>query len=500
MCGIAGILSRTPIEPGRLSARVEAMIGAVRHRGPDDDGTWISEECGVALGFRRLAIIDTSALGHQPMVSQSGRYTVVFNGEVYNHRALRQDIEQRGARFRGHSDTEVMLACFEAYGIAASIRKFVGMFAIAVWDAEQHDLHLIRDRLGIKPLHIFWAPGFLAFGSELRALMALPEVPRSIDREAMVQYLRYLYVPAPRSILEGVRKLAPGHHQVIRDVTREPPPSEAFWSLLEVAEAGDRSRVMGTDQDVIEELDQLLSEAVALRLESDVPLGALLSGGIDSSTVVAMMQQASSRPVKTYSISFPGTEHDEGPMARAIAAHIGAEHRELAVDDRAALELVERLPSLNDEPFADPSQIPTLLVSRLARQEVTVALTGDGGDELFGGYNRYLSGPGMIAFASRMPGALRKPVGAAMGLLSEETWSRAYRASARVIPGVGGQRLPGEKVRKLGQPPPGRIGGGDVSHPPFSLAGPERAPRLAGGDRGSVLLRILPDAGPAKLP
>jgi len=450
MCGIAGILSKSPAEHGWLSARVEAMMSAIRHRGPDDEGVWVSADSGVGLGFRRLAIIDTSQMGHQPMVSRSGRYTVVFNGEVFNHRALGKDVEQRGASFRGHSDTEVLLACFEAYGIQASIRRFVGMFAIAVWDAEQRELHLVRDRLGIKPLHTFWAPGLLAFGSELRALMALREVPGSIDREALLQYLRYLYVPAPRTILEGVRKLPPGHHQVIRDVTREPPASEPFWSLHEVAQAGGRSRVTGSDEEVVDEFDALLSEAVALRLESDVPLGALLSGGIDSSIVVAMMQAASSRPVKTYSISFPGTEHDEGPMARAVAAHIGTEHHELPVDDRAALDLVTRLPQLNDEPFADPSQIPTLLVSRLARQEVTVALTGDGGDELFGGYNRYLNGPGMISFATRMPAALRKPVGAAMGLLSEESWTRAYRASSLLLPGLRTQRLPGEKVRKLG--------------------------------------------------
>lgn len=426
------------------------MTASLVHRGPDDQGTWVNQESGVSLGFRRLAIIDLSQMGHQPMVSASGRYTMVFNGEVFNHRALRREIEPYVPRFRGHSDSEVILACFERYGIAAAIRKFVGMFAIAVWDAEEQALHLIRDRLGIKPIYVYAGPGLMAFGSELRAVLSLPEVPREIDHTALTQYLRYLYVPAPRSIFENIRKLPPGHHLVVRDITRELPASEPFWSLSDAAEAGFRNRHTGSDEEVVAEFDRLLGEAVSLRLESDVPLGALLSGGIDSSTVVALMQAASSRPVKTYSIAFPGTEHDEGPMARQVAAHLGTDHHELPVDDRAALALVERLPDLNDEPFADPSQLPTFLVSQLARREVTVALTGDGGDELFAGYNRYLSGPGMISFARRMPSALRKPVGAAMGFLSEDSWARAYRASSKLIPGLASQRLPGEKARKLG--------------------------------------------------
>ncbi|HLG06541.1 MAG TPA: asparagine synthase (glutamine-hydrolyzing), partial [Gemmatimonadales bacterium] len=408
-------------------------------------------EAGIGLGFRRLSIIDLSELGHQPMSSRSGRYEIAFNGEVFNHRALRKDLERSGAPFRGHSDTEVMLAAFEAYGVRGAVQRFVGMFAIALWDRERRELHLIRDRLGIKPLHVHWQPGLLAFGSELRAVMVLPEVSHDLDPAAVVQYLRYLYVPAPRSILSGVRKLLPGHHLIIRDVTREPPASEPYWSLNAAAAAGRRDRVSGPDAEVVGEFEQLLGEAVALRLESDVPLGALLSGGIDSSTVVALMQAASSQPVKTFSVAFPGTEHDEGPMARRVAAHLGTEHRELAVDDRAALALAQRLPEITDEPFADPSQIPTYLISELARKEVTVALTGDGGDELFGGYNRYLAGPGMIAMAGRIPSGLRKPVGAAISFLSEESWARVYRASAWLFPSLRRHRLPGEKARKLGR-------------------------------------------------
>ncbi len=451
MCGIVGLLAASPPDPEWLSSRALQLSQTLAHRGPDDHGVWADPEAGIALGFRRLSIIDLSAAGHQPMASPSGRFTVVFNGEIFNHRALRAELEQRGARFRGHSDTEVMLAAFEAYGISAAIRRFVGMFAIAVWDAETRCLHLIRDRLGIKPLFLFHQPGLLAFGSELRAIMALPEVPRSVDRMAVFHFLRYLYVPAPRSILEGVTKLLPGHHLVVREGAVELPPSQPFWSIREAVEAGFSNRVSGDDPEVVEEFDRLLGQAVALRLESDVPLGALLSGGIDSSTVVALMQEASARPVKTYSIGFPGTEHDEAPMARAVARHLGTDHQELAVDERAALALVEMLPGLNDEPYADPSQIPTYLVCQLARREVTVALTGDGGDELFAGYNRYLHAPRMIAMAGRVPRALRRPVGAAVGLLSEDSWNRLYQASSRLVPGLRAQRLPGEKARKLGQ-------------------------------------------------
>ncbi|HLG05145.1 MAG TPA: asparagine synthase (glutamine-hydrolyzing), partial [Gemmatimonadales bacterium] len=420
-------------------------------RGPDDCASWLDPEAGIGLGFRRLSIIDLSELGRQPMASASGRYQLAYNGEVFNHRVLRSALVAGGTRFRGHSDTEVMLAAIEAYGVRPAVQRFVGMFAIALWDRERRELHLIRDRLGIKPLHVYWQPGLLAFGSELRAVMALPEVPRELDPEAVLHFLRYLYVPAPHSILRGVRKLLPGHHLVIRDASREPPASEPYWSLADVATAGRQDRVSGSDAEIVGEFERLLGEAVSLRLESDVPLGALLSGGIDSSMVVALMQAASSTPVKTFSIAFPGTEHDEGPMARAVAAHLGTEHRELAVDDRAALALAQRLPEISDEPFADPSQIPTYLISELARREVTVALTGDGGDELFGGYNRYLSGPGMIEMAGRIPQALRKPVGAAISFLSEDSWALAYRASSRLFPPLRGHRLAGEKARKLGQ-------------------------------------------------
>jgi asparagine synthase (glutamine-hydrolysing) len=451
MCGLAGLLATGPADPAWLGEQTKAMIDSLVHRGPDDSGVWVDGEAGVALGFRRLSIIDLSQLGHQPMGSASGRYTMVFNGEVFNHKSLRSELLDSGAKFRGHSDTEVMLAAFEAWGISASIRRFVGMFAIAAWDAQRRELHLVRDRLGIKPLHVAWKSGTLLFGSELRSILAGPAVSRDIDPLAALQYLRYLYVPGDRSILQSVRKLPPGHHLVVRDVAKELPPSEAYWSLPDRASAGLADPVTGSDAEVVAEFDQLLQEAVALRMEADVPLGALLSGGIDSSTVVALMQAASSRPVKTYSIGFPGTEHDEGPAALAIAKYLGTDHHELPVDDQAALALAVRLAEHNDEPFADPSQIPTMLVCELARNEVTVALTGDGGDELFGGYNRYLGGPGVVSFADRFPGGARRALGAAIGMVNQDTWDSVYRTVAPVLPKRMKQRLPGEKVRKLGQ-------------------------------------------------
>lgn len=448
MCGLTGVLAVRPLDPEVLMERVRAMTACIRHRGPDDEGAWSDPAAGVALGFRRLSIIDLSALGHQPMRSLSGRYTMAYNGEVFNHRSIRAELEASGTVFRGHSDTEVMLAAFERWGVEASLRRFVGMFAVALWDRERRELHLVRDRLGIKPLYYAWHGERLWFGSELRSLMAVPELPRTLDPVAVAQFLRYLYVPAPRSILASVQKLPPGHHMVVAADQRELPASRPWWSLAEAAARGLENRVTGTDAEVVEEFDRLLQAAVALRLESDVPLGALLSGGIDSSLVVAMMQAATGSPVKTFSIGFPGTPHDEAPMAREVAAHLGTDHHELPLDGAAALGLVPRLVDHSDEPFADPSQIPTLLVSELARRHVTVALTGDGGDELFGGYNRYLSGPGLIARAGRIPAPVRRALGGALGLVSEEGWDRLYGAIAPVLPARWTSRLPGEKLRK----------------------------------------------------
>ena len=409
-----------------------------------------SSDAAVALGFRRLSIIDLSVLGHQPMQSATRRFTMVFNGEVYNFAPLRRELEALGARFRGHSDSEVILAAFERWGVESAVRRFVGMFAIAVWDREAHALHLIRDRLGKKPLFIYFRPGFLSFGSEIKALIAGPEFDRTLDRGAIVSYLRYLYVPTPSSIFRGVRKLEPGHVLTITDVERPLPAARPYWSLDEVALDGLQHPFAGSETEAVDELERLLLDAVSLRLQSDVPLGALLSGGVDSSTVVALMRARASGAVKTYTIGFDAPEHDESRHAEDVARHIGTEHTTLRLTGNEALAVVPRLPDMFDEPLADPSQIPTYLVCQLARREVTVALSGDGGDELFGGYNRYSQGSRMIARALRMPRPARRLLATAIRGVSSERWDRAYGALKSFIPGEG-VRLAGNKIAKTGR-------------------------------------------------
>jgi asparagine synthase (glutamine-hydrolysing) len=447
MCGFAGVLTTTGPGSDELADNARRMIGPLAHRGPDDSGVWTDARAGVALGFRRLAILDLSPHGHQPMSSSSGRFVIVFNGELYNFKDIRRELEQHGSRFHGHSDTEVILAAFERWGIREAVGRFVGMFAIAVWDAHRRELSLLRDRMGKKPLYVYREPGLITFGSELKALVAGPSFDRSIDREALASYLRYLYVPAPKSIFRGAIKLLPAHILTISDAALPMPAPQPYWSLREVALRSVR-RPLAADADAVDELDALLVDAVGCRLYSDVPLGALLSGGIDSSTVVAMMQQASSRPVKTYTIGFVEEEFDEARHAARVAQHLGTDHTELRLTGEDAHALVPRLSEIFDEPLADPSQLPTLLVSQLARQHVTVALCGDGGDELFGGYNRYVYGTRMLPRVNRVPRALRHSVAAGIGTVPAGAWDRLHRYAA-VVPGLPHQRL-GERIHKLG--------------------------------------------------
>jgi asparagine synthase (glutamine-hydrolysing) len=457
MCGITGILT-TGGEAARgeaLRAAVERMTTTLTHRGPDDAGTWTAEAgaSAVGLGFRRLAIIDLSPLGHQPMSSATGRFTMVFNGEVYNFQSLRRELSLSGARFRGGSDSEVILAAFERWGVEAAVPRFVGMFAIAVWDGERRALHLIRDRLGKKPLFVFRHPrgGLLTFGSELKALRAGPDFDAAIDTAALSAYLRYLYVPAPHCIYRHVRKLRPGHILTVTDPDQPLPESQPYWSVETAAARGLADPFTGSVEDATDQLERLLLEAVELRLQSDVPLGALLSGGIDSSTVVALMRARASGAVKTFTISFDVPEHDEARHAAAVARHLGTDHTELRLNGADALAVVPQLPVMFDEPFADPSQIPTFLVSRLARQEVTVALSGDGGDELFAGYNRYTAGRRLLRLAMQLPGPARRALGAAITHVSPAGWDRAYAAVAGVLPRRLKLRLPGAKAAKFGR-------------------------------------------------
>ncbi len=449
MCGVAGFFGRGGWKVDEMLGIASRMAAALVHRGPDDSGVWMDPASGVALSFRRLSIVDLSAEGHQPMQSATGRFTMVFNGEVYNHRYLRHELAAVGCSFRGHSDTEVILAAFERWGIERAVRRFIGMFAFAVWDAERGELSLVRDRLGIKPLYVYRRPGLVSFGSELKALFAGPEFDCGLDTGALTSYLRYLYVPAPCSIFANVIKLPPGTILTIADPARELADPVPFWSVEGAAISGSADRFTGTDAEAVTELETLLTDAVKLRMQADVPLGALLSGGIDSSTVVALMQASADRPVKTFTIGFDQHDFDEAAHARAIAKYLGTDHTELHLTGSDALAVVPRLAEMFDEPLADPSQIPTFLVCELARQDVTVALTGDGGDELFAGYNRYISGERLITEFQRYPSVLRRLSATGVRSLSPRAWNEVRDILRPIFPIAGRTRLVGEKLHKI---------------------------------------------------
>lgn len=395
------------------AAMVTRMRDTLAHRGPDDAGSWLDGEAGIALAHRRLSILDLSPAGHQPMQSISGRFVLVFNGEVYNHLDIRRKLEkayQGPTGWRGHSDTETLLAAIEQWGLEQTLQQCVGMFALALWDRHERALSLARDRMGEKPLFYGWQGDVLLFGSELKALRAHPKFRSEIERNALPAYLRHGYIPAPWSIWRGIRKLTPGC--VVRfgggDLGMLPEP-KPYWSLADAIVAGKADPFRGSDKDAIDELERQLRGAVAGQMVADVPLGAFLSGGIDSSTVVALMQAQSRRPVKTFTIGFSEAGYNEAEHARAVAKHLGTEHTELYVDASQAMAVIPDLPSMYDEPFGDSSAIPTHLVSHLAREHVAVSLSGDGGDELFGGYGRYFDHKGeRIWRASRsLPAPMR---------------------------------------------------------------------------------------------
>lgn len=387
MCGITGVWWRRSVNSDASRAQLQAMCTALSHRGPDDAGLWIEDAVG--LGHRRLSIVDLSPLGHQPMASSDERFVICFNGEVFNHDALRAELSRAGHVFRGSSDTEVMLAAIREWGLEKAVRRFIGMFAFALWDRHERALHLVRDRLGIKPLYVARSvDGDVIFGSELKSLMAHHGFSRRVSQNALSEYMRYGYVPAPLTMFADAMKLLPGHIMTLSD-QHASLTSYAYWTLEAVASEGAKSR-LGSDERAIEiELDELLRDAVRLRMLADVPLGAFLSGGIDSSLVVALMQAQTGQAVKTFTIGFEEARFDESAYARDIANHLGTEHTEQRVTAAEAQAVIPQLPIMFDEPMADASQIPTYLVSALARSRVTVALSGDGGDELFGGYARY---------------------------------------------------------------------------------------------------------------
>lgn len=446
MCGLTGGWSTKSFEA--LRDALPRMTDALAHRGPDDRGVWFDPEAGIALGHRRLSIVDLSEAGHQPMLSASGRFVIAYNGEIYNHLALRKELEAAGAApvWRGHSDTETLLACVEAWGLPGALQRCIGMFALALWDRQQRSLVLARDRAGEKPLYYGWRGEVFLFGSELKALRAHPAFESGVDRDALVLFLRHNYIPSPHSIHQGIRKLPPGTLVRIRPDDRNPDP-EAYWSLAGVAERGTRDPYGGTDEEAIDELERLLGRAVSGQRVADVPLGALLSGGIDSSLITALMQSQSSDPVRTFTIGFDEKLHDEAEHARAVAKHLGTMHTELRLGPEDALALIPKLPSMYDEPFADSSQLPTHLVMMLARRHVTVALSGDAGDEFFGGYQRYRMAPAMWKRVGWLPAPFLRSLAAAGGALPPSVINKLLGPLTRPL----GVTHPGDKLDKMVQ-------------------------------------------------
>lgn len=448
MCGFAGMMGGDWREAD-ASTLLGAMARTLVHRGPDDEGLWSDAAARIGLAHRRLAVVDLSAAGHQPMGSHGGRFMLAYNGEIYNHLALRQELERAGGAppWRGHSDTETLLAGFEHWGVAATLPHLSGMFAMAVWDRQQRRLWLARDRLGEKPLYYGWqgsgAAATFLFGSELRALRSHPVFSASIDREALALYMRHSAVPGCHAIHQGIHKLAPGSLLSL-SLDKPAPAIQCWWSGAAVAERGVAEPFDGTDTEAVDTLEALLTRAVGQQMVADVPLGAFLSGGVDSSTVVALMQAQSSRPVRTCSIGFREAGYDEAAHAKAVARHLGTEHTELYVTAAQAQAVVARLPAIYDEPFADPSQIPTFLVSELARRDVTVSLSGDGGDELFAGYNRHRLTADWWPSLSALPTPLRRAAAWAALKIAPGTLDRLAHGLRL---GQGDARL-GEKLHK----------------------------------------------------
>ncbi|MGV0953516.1 MAG: asparagine synthase (glutamine-hydrolyzing) [Fluviibacter sp.] len=444
MCGITGFITKPGHPDALLEPIARTMADRLVHRGPDDAGVWADAGAGVALGHRRLAIVDLSAAGHQPMASACGRYVIAFNGEIYNHLDLRKELG--GIAWRGHSDTETLLAGIAAWGLEATLERCVGMFAVALWDRQTQTLLLARDRFGEKPLYYGWvgqgADRAFAFASELKALRAYPGFDNPISRKALGAYLQFMCVPAPLSIYEDIYKLEPGCILTLSAPLSAgtQPVIEPYWLLRSVVEAG-RDNLIVDEATAIAELEARLSDAVRLQSLADVPLGAFLSGGVDSSTIVALMQAQASRPVKTFTVGFDEAGFDESPHAKAVARHLGTEHHELFVTAVQAREVITNLPAMYDEPFADSSQIPTYLVSQATRRQVTVALSGDAGDELFGGYNRYFWGPRIWNRLSWLPYSLRRTLGGAIRAMSV--------ANSDALSRVAGVSRLGDKAHKL---------------------------------------------------
>jgi asparagine synthase (glutamine-hydrolysing) len=483
MCGIAGLFELGGAHADAdLAATARRMADTLVHRGPDGADAWGDPEAGIGLGHRRLAIIDLSETGAQPMHSADGRYVISYNGEVYNFRALRSELEARGHGFRGSSDTEVMLAAFSEWGLERAVERFVGMFAFAVFDRQARMLHLVRDRLGIKPLYWTMADGQLLFGSELRALMAHPDFSAAIDREAVSAFLRYSYVPTPATIFSGVQKLRPGCILSVR--LGGEPTIKPYWRLSSVLAQAPHASLSADE--ATSALDDRLREAVRGRMIADVPIGAFLSGGTDSATIVALMQACTDRPVRTFTIGFREAAYDEAPYARDVAGRLGTEHTEVSLGADDALALVGDIADWFDEPFADSSQLPTYLVSRMTRQHVTVALSGDGGDELFGGYPKYDMLENTWRRIGRLPHGMRALAGRCLGRVPES----ALTTAAGIVLDPGRAERIGEKTRRLAAAIAAQ--NGDDAAAALNIVGTDQASLVAGA-AGSMRLERMPE-------
>lgn len=450
MCGIAGFLGESARQSEDLRDTVTKMTLRLAHRGPDDSGVWIDPSVPVALGHRRLSIIDLSPEGHQPMLSATGRYVLVFNGEIYNFLEIRGELTAF-SEFRGGSDTEVMLAAFEQLGVPGALDRFNGMFAFGLWDRKLRQLHLACDRFGEKPLYYGRIGKRLVFGSELKALRAHAEFPAEIDRQALAHFLNHGFVAAPHSIFRSIRKLEPGTWLTVPSDWHagELPEARTYWSARDRARLSSSRRTLASPEEAVEQLEELLMDSIRLRTMADVPVGAFLSGGIDSSVVVALMQKVSGRPVRTFTIGMEDFGFDEAIHARAVAKHLGTNHSEMYITSADAMAVIPRLPELYDEPFADSSQIPTFLVSQFARTQVTVSLSGDGGDELFGGYTRYLWGEAIWRRIGRLPQWGRAAASRGLRSLSPNAWDVLMNSAGRALPPRFRQSNAGDKMHKL---------------------------------------------------
>ena len=451
MCGLVGFLDNShSLSNESLNALSRKMSDTLKNRGPDDAGSWVDQKTGIAMSHRRLAIQDTSLAGHQPMVSKSGRYVIVYNGEIYNYRILRRELKKTGYVFRSQSDTEVLLAAVEVWGLNIALDKFIGMFAFALWDKDNRELYLVRDRVGEKPLYYGLFGNVILFGSELKALEVHDSFVKSINRDAISLLLRYNYIPAPYSIYDNIYKIKPGTFLAIKVEKQKISTTEhVYWSFENAVKSGGSDNKIFSYEEAKFGIKDALTESVRSQMIADVPLGAFLSGGIDSSLIVSIMQSLSSNPIKTYTIGFDHSEYNEANDAKLIANYLGTEHTELYVTASQALDVIPKIPNIFDEPFADSSQIPTYLISKLARSDVTVSLSGDGGDELFGGYNRYCKGYSTWKNLSRMPYPINYFFSEIIYSLNPYKWNLLYNYLGKYITNEKRHKNIGDKLYKM---------------------------------------------------